>query len=730
MNYETLDYMSNGVIIEQAERLEVIYINRVARQILHITDDISVTSVKQLIASEDTYAELKQRIKSDLETYGKSEGIVYLHTFSDTIYEVDFCCTWLDEKEKLICYSFQNAAEVFGESQVTFRELAEALPSGIIVMDIENELSITYANLEHYKILGIDTDAESTTYLLRDFIFEEDVNWVLTEIFENLANDKEVDIEFRMNVADGDVHAKWVRLFGRAKETASGEKLFYSSLKDLSQRRSINDKLHMERIIFYKITEITEETLFRLDMQTNIMHFIGKKIDIFGDTNVFENYPESITKLDKVYPEDICVREEMLENFRNGIETPTEIRYKTQDNNYEWYKLTYSFIRNGSNKPVLVIGKMVNIHKQKILEEQAKTDALTGFYNKVTTEHEVNRLIHFKKENPHTFFIIDIDNFKSINDNLGHHFGDMLLVGISNDIKECFRETDVFGRIGGDEFVVVMQNMNDPEIIEQKARMLCGILNKTFSSDGQQYIVSASIGIATYPEHGLSYEDLYKKSDMAMYEVKEAGKNGFRQFYSALSHGKAIRSPKKADDYKMQPDLMNTQVVSTVLNLLYETNDFNISIASILEYIGTVYKLDKCYIFESMDDGKTFRDYHRWYSKEEYKNAVTRCIQGKHIEDFVKDTDDHGVFYTNDITEVKEQWVYNQLAEANVKSVFLLDSLKKYDERGVFFLEDCKTKKVWSQEEVVTLLHIGRLMFTALNYRGMIQKSTRQKNKD
>ncbi|MFI3174732.1 MAG: diguanylate cyclase [Bacillota bacterium] len=721
MNLKIMDQISNGIIVERVDTAEIIYINDAVTTMLQLQAGQTVATMQQLFGDEVVFERVKKQIHNDLKTEDVAAGTAYFQLPHHAILEVHFSCSWLEEEKSILCYVIEDATEVVIGNELSFRELADCLPSGILVMDVENDLEITYANREYNKILGISNEgnAQNKAYVLEDFIFEEDLNWVLDEIFEKIAKNEDVDIEFRMKVNAG--QEKWIRFYGRANTSFSEKKLFYSSIKDLSQRRNINDKLHMERIIFHKITELTEETLFRLDLQTNVIHFLGKKTEVFKGHMVYENYPESILKFQRIHREDLIVHKKMIDNFKKGIEETVELRCLVENETYEWYRLTYSFIKNAEDEPILIIGKISNIHNQKILEEQAKTDALTGFYNKVTTEKEINQILQKNNAMSHTFFIVDIDHFKSINDNLGHHFGDLLLVSVAEDIRSCFRENDVLGRIGGDEFVILMRETGNTAVIIQKASLICEMLNKTFSGSGKQYSISASVGISMYPTDGTTYEELYKKSDAALYEVKGSGKNGFKQFYSEMDHKKTTHIPKKQDDNRMQPMLMNNKIVSTVLNLIYETKDLKMSMNSILSYIGTAFKLSKCYIFETYDEGESFQDAYQWYSEVKHKNPVTQLMSGKSMEAFLTKVNEEGIYYTNDVSDIEDEGFSEVLMKAEVKSLFIIDSMKHYQERGIFVVEDCKTRRVWSEEEIVTLLHIARLLFTGLNYYNKIE---------
>jgi len=136
-------------------------------------------------------------------------------------------------------------------------------------------------------------------------------------------------------------------------------------------------------------------------------------------------------------------------------------------------------------------------------------------------------LLHAEQQ--HTAFVvlyIDIDGFKGVNDQRGHHAGDALLKHIADRIKHTIRSTDIAARLGGDEFAIALLDIEtSPQIEDQLAKKLLASISSPFNVERSRISVSASIGIARYPEHGDTAEAIVKNADIAMYHVKNSGKN-------------------------------------------------------------------------------------------------------------------------------------------------------------------------------------------------------------
>ena len=170
--------------------------------------------------------------------------------------------------------------------------------------------------------------------------------------------------------------------------------------------------------------------------------------------------------------------------------------------------------------------KAVNTRHSQTLQEKAETDLLTGLLNKMSTEQKVaDYLADARTKNQSAIlFLIDIDNFKKVNDTMGHAFGDELLAGLGLGLSTLFRATDIVGRIGGDEFLVLMRNVNpDEETKKREADKLLNFFRDFKVGEYVQYRCTASIGGAVFSQDG--GDELYKAADTAMYESKRHGKN-------------------------------------------------------------------------------------------------------------------------------------------------------------------------------------------------------------
>lgn len=161
--------------------------------------------------------------------------------------------------------------------------------------------------------------------------------------------------------------------------------------------------------------------------------------------------------------------------------------------------------------------------REQVLQQAALKDILTGVYNR-SAEMLINNLL--KKDEQGLFFMLDLDDFKNVNDTYGHVVGDALLIDVSRILKEAFRPDDIIARVGGDEFVVFISGTNDSKIAQNKAAIIQSRMEQLcISGTGQS--VSASIGAASAPQDGITYHEIASAADQAMYTIKQKSKKGF-----------------------------------------------------------------------------------------------------------------------------------------------------------------------------------------------------------
>jgi len=175
--------------------------------------------------------------------------------------------------------------------------------------------------------------------------------------------------------------------------------------------------------------------------------------------------------------------------------------------------------------------------EQKNLYKLSTQDPLTGLYNRNDLTSQVERIITSSKRNNKKFAILflDLDNFKNINDSIGHHFGDIILKKVATVLRLAIRENDIPARIGGDEFIIVLPDIEDERNIVDVIKRIKEQIATPILINNESYSVTMSMGVSLYPKDGKDFNTLLKHADIAMYKAKELGKNNYQFFTDRLN---------------------------------------------------------------------------------------------------------------------------------------------------------------------------------------------------
>lgn len=282
---------------------------------------------------------------------------------------------------------------------------------------------------------------------------------------------------------------------------------------------------------------------FTYHMSIASFEMTGAVNKIFGEEIGKRSQIDWSTLSQLLHPEDQGLVRNMSKAIKDGsTKYTTEFRMKDPNGDYHWYRLNGKSVQDKDGDSNRFVGTIQHsddqITHENMLKEKAEHDLLTGLLNKVTIEESVNAAIKETSHNSYAFYIIDLDNFKAVNDNLGHAVGDKVLTDVASKLQLIFNEADYIGRLGGDEFAVLlvipsMMVSQADKLIREKAILLNEMLRAEYTGETISIPVSASIGIASYPDDGIDFQELYRNADKALYYSKEHGKNQFT-FYRSL----------------------------------------------------------------------------------------------------------------------------------------------------------------------------------------------------
>ena len=277
--------------------------------------------------------------------------------------------------------------------------------------------------------------------------------------------------------------------------------------------------------------------IFQLTFKPHKLEFYGDMKRVTG-TDICVLSGEAVYDVyDWIHEDDASLRGR-LNAFWEGEEDifSTEVRVRNIKEGYSWYRLTGALEREIAGNVKSFTGKLVNVDREfgeeKELIQRAENDLLTGVLNKKTMEKRIALMLKNRGSKYVIFYMVDLDNFKNVNDTLGHIYGDQAIVETAQCLNKVFANQDCIGRLGGDEFAVCVSYLAFDrqallDFISKKAEEICAANRRTYSDGASDVSISSSVGVAYAPDMGESFEALYTKADKALYISKKNGKNQY-----------------------------------------------------------------------------------------------------------------------------------------------------------------------------------------------------------
>jgi diguanylate cyclase (GGDEF)-like protein/PAS domain S-box-containing protein len=408
------------------------------------------------------------------------------------------------------------------KSEEKYRALMDQANDALLVADLEGRL--LDANRTAEKMLGYSKD-ELLQLQALDLHPEDEWDRV-KECFQLLRGGGFVNSEFQMRRKDGTVIL--VDATGARVEYGDGM-LVVAIFRDISERKRAEEQLRLAATVF----EGTAEGI----MITDAAGVIVSVNRAFSELTGYESL-EAIGKTPSLLKSGRHLASFYREMWQESLVSGSwqgEIWDRRKDGALFPAWLTISVVRNGDGTPRHFVGIFSDIslikESQRRIEYLANFDALTGLPNRNLfhdrLKHAIARVA--RQGDGFALMFIDLDNFKAVNDALGHDAGDLLLQEAARRLEKCIRDGDTVARLGGDEFTVLLET-SDGAAVARTAQRIVEVLAETFFLQGSELHVTCSIGISMHPEDGEDDQTLMKNADIAMYRAKQRGKNSFQFF--------------------------------------------------------------------------------------------------------------------------------------------------------------------------------------------------------
>ena len=442
----------------------------------------------------------------------------------------------------------------------------------------DDKYNIFVSNKSFTSYLGSE---ELRSFKITDYIHPDDV-----ESFKKFVEDKSFtggEEVFRLKKKNNGWHYNVVRIHTE-KGMVENRRNIGVEIIDIDESvgdyETAMDSLSRVRLLM----SLTDEFAFIYDKETNMFKMF--KYDRFNRIVLYdmdidqwkrEMLSRSYVKYDEKAMLDTLVLN--MKTYADSFSIKMNCAIRTQSDIIEAVRFIGT-VHNESSGNKIIVGRVVSDesvgHASTAMEimNELQYDSLTGVYNKKTITEYAKKRIAEEKEKRIVIAILDVDNFKSVNDTFGHLYGDKVLARVGGRLKEIVGEDGVIGRIGGDEFMIVFNGLDDDQVLRGMLRAIRTQIKWEFAEDFENLSITCSIGASIFPVNGRDYEDLFKKADCCLYIAKEKGRDRYvffrdemhRASYEAMLNKNqlnAMKNPREIRELKNVASFMENAMTDS-----------------------------------------------------------------------------------------------------------------------------------------------------------------------
>lgn len=732
-NYDSAVSMLRREQAAFAGRFQIVHsdfeVSQISPVILHVFGELELSSEEGALRLPTLFLRYTALYRPDGDTVRLYR--LHLSQPSQQQGENEFFPSILKEEDAFLKKLLDEKTLEISEKNRILEALMNNIPGGVQNCLNDAYFTILNANERFLSMFGYAKDDLARLYGNRyiEIIHPEDRETALATVRRQLQSGNTIELEYRVRCRDGSY--KWVLDKGELVKAEQGTDEIYCVIVDISDQKQEREELRMAYERYQIVMNQTDDIIFEWDFADDRVNFSHNWQTNFRHIALHEKATfQLLSHSQNIHSDDLALFEGFIQKILDGnAYTEEEVRIKSDTGAYLWYCIRVTLIYDKDQKPLKAVGVMVNIDDAKRqtekLTERASRDALTGLYNRAEAFRLVAEHLAQSQQQEHTLMMMDIDNFKQINDTKGHLFGDTVLQDIGRMLKKLFRSTDIVGRIGGDEFVTFLPGTNSRAVIEEKANRVIAGMKAIFPSD-YDVSVSCSIGIASTPDCGTDFHALYASADRALYSAKHDGKNCFRFFQAELPESYFDQPSPAGRAQCAETAQANDLNIGKVFHSLYTAPDLDAAVNALLHHLCRHYNASRAYIFERSEDGLFYNNTFEWC--EEGVEPQIAFLQNIPAFDgqfayYERHFDENGIFYCKDIRDLAPT-VYEGLASQGIKAMLQCAILNGPAFRGFVGFDDCCKRRYWVRAEVETLSLISEIIGVFLLKRRLERRAS------
>jgi len=426
------------------------------------------------------------------------------------------------------------AEQARNEAEERYRALIELAPDGVVV---SSGGIVEYANPAAMRLLRARSPREVLGRSMESFVHPAHVERYRERLGILSAGPVATGFEERrLRCLDGsEVEAE----VASVSYLERGRLVMQTVVRDVTDQRRVREALAEREQRFRDVVEASGEYVWETDADWRYTYLSARVESVLGHmrTELLGRTPREFMPLGEARALDEWFERSRAEGlpFRDLVH-----RSITKSGRVIWQQVSGMPVRDAAGRLVGYRGTGADVTARKQAEERiqylATRDALTGLPNRALLADRAGHAIlaAARSRGMLAVLLIDLDRFKLVNDSLGHGAGDALLGAVAERLANTLRRDDTLARPGGDEFVLLWDGLKTAQDAALVARRVQDVLQRPFTIEGRTLNVTASIGVAIYPEDGRDFSELLKNAETALYDAKEGGRNGFRFFSPAL----------------------------------------------------------------------------------------------------------------------------------------------------------------------------------------------------
>ncbi|MDJ1172597.1 bifunctional diguanylate cyclase/phosphodiesterase [Roseofilum capinflatum] len=442
----------------------------------------------------------------------------------------------------------QASFAVLQESEANFKNMAANVPGAIFryILHPDGTDTVLYMSPGCYQLWEIEADVvEKNAKILWDMVDPEDFPAMQAAVMKSAQRLETWNYEWRITTPSG--RRKWLEGIGQPTQNPDGSVLWHTLILDVSDRKAAQIQLQDLTNRLELATRSAQMGIWEWDLVSDRLIWDDRMYELYGISP--GDFSQAYQAWEAgVHPDDLVASRTALQETLNGEKDfNSEFRVLWPDGTVRYIEAHAIVQRDAQGQALRMIGVNLDISDRKQAEEQliysVLHDKLTDLPNRTLLTNRLELSIQRAQRSPTYHFAVlflDLDQFKVINDSLGHLVGDQLLLIVAQKLQRIIRPTDLAARLGGDEFVILIEQIPDLPAIVHVAERLLAEFNQATAIDGHTVFITTSIGIVWGTNTYTEASDLLRDADIALYRAKAKGRNRY-EIFDVEMHVQAVK---------------------------------------------------------------------------------------------------------------------------------------------------------------------------------------------